>query len=203
MNLREIKELGITQDFLDLVPDKCVHCDIDLDVNEVLTRYICPNPYCKGKLQGRLVTFASELGIDGVGKSAFIDLVKCSEFQKVSDLFFEENVLKFIIFARDGGYPLLLKALNLLLINLGGIKANLDLESYVRCLGLPYVDDLVLSYATSVELYKCLDTALSLDELKVGVGLTTNNDLEVINVLTSLLGYRQEVESFELLTKKM
>ena len=71
MDLREVTELGITQDLLDLVPTECKYCGSTLDVNEVLTRYMCLNPYCKGKLQSRLVVFASELGVGGLDTSAF------------------------------------------------------------------------------------------------------------------------------------
>lgn len=203
MLLQDIKELGLTQDLLDLIPENCLYCGYPLDVNEVLTRYMCLNPYCKGKLQSRLVSFANELGISDLDKTAFIDLVGYDKFQRVSDLFFEEKILEFIEYAKVNDKPLLLKALNILLVNLGNIKVNLDLEDYIKCLGLPYVSGLRLSYETTIELYKCLDSALTINDLQVGLGMRENASTEVINVWLSLLGYRSEVEKFELLSKKM
>lgn len=203
MLLQDIKELGLTQDLLDLIPENCIYCRCPLDVNEVLTRYVCLNPYCKGKLQSRLITFANELGISDLDKTAYIDLVDYDKFQKVSDLFFEDRVLDFIDYARNNDKPLLLKALNLLLVNLGSIKANLDLEAYIKCLGLPYMDNLRLRYVNTVELYKCLDSALTIGDLQVGLGMRNTSSTEVINIWLSLLGYRSEVEKFELLSKKM
>lgn len=202
MDLREVTELGITQDLLDLVPTECKYCGSTLDVNEVLTRYMCLNPYCKGKLQSRLVVFASELGIGGLDTSAFIDLVECEEFRLVSDLFLETKLVQFIEFAKKEDKPLLLKGLNLLLVNLVDIRASLDFETYVRCLAIPYVEGIQLRYANSIEMYRTLESALTLKELSEGLGMSSKKVAQVMNVWLSLLGYRTEVEMFELLRKK-
>lgn len=202
MNLQEIVELGITQDLLDLTPTECRYCGSTLDVNSLLTKYMCLNPYCKGKLKTRLEVFASELGIGGLDTSAFTELVECEEFRLLSDLFFEEKALGFIRYAKENEKPLLLKGLNLLLVNLIDIKASLDLDTYIRCLALPYLEGVQLRYSSSVEMYRYLESALTLKELCEGLGLTEKKDVQVMNAWVSLLGYRVEVEMFELLMKK-
>lgn len=197
MRLQEIKELNITQDLLDITPLECRYCNLPLNVNEVLTRYKCSNPYCRGHLRSRLLQFATVVGIVDVDVTAFVDLVDCTDFMAISDLFLEDKLDGFIRYAKDK--PLLLKALTYLQENLDTIKEEINLESYIKCLGLPYASNFKISYTTSVELYRSLDSVLDLNSLCLAFGLKNKDVKLAIEMWISLLGYRKEVKVFELI----
>lgn len=64
INTNKIDKEIFNIDFISLFPKKCTNCDSDMYVTDSLTKLICSNPYCKGKVRERLKSLVGYLDIN-------------------------------------------------------------------------------------------------------------------------------------------
>lgn len=57
-------DLGLPEEFLDILPEKCSYCNLPLEISETLTDLHCSNPRCPSKISQRVQALLSLLGID-------------------------------------------------------------------------------------------------------------------------------------------
>ena len=194
--LDKIKEVGVSSEVGYLFPKECSQCKMDLELSTTLMSLRCPNPFCRSLYVRRALNFCEILELPQFGSSFFEQLVADSAWSSefISD-FYKLDSLSIHLEKSSSQ-----SRLNEFKGVVSKAKSDLTLETYLRSLSIPLLDDIiehiVKQYSSLSDFYKQLDLALDFDSYLDLFGLSEGSEDLVLRYLEVLSVYRQDILGF-------